>query len=342
MKNEFYILKMYFNAPLLFSKGISDYTKTTFQLFSDTIKNALYYEYISNYDYLPPDHFFTHFKISSAFPFYKDHLFFPKPFKNLLLQFSDNNNNSNNPDSSLRKKIKKIQWLHQDYFFNEILNKNYSAPLTNLTSDNKFLFNSTPPTDKFIVEEITHRLHYYYTQPFDVVRYHFSENSGLFVIIQTSNQNFLENTLIPAFKILALNGIGGYKTIGHGTFDPHKITPIPFSFPAPANPTHLINLSLYLPAQEELNCILKSPVPSFYSLIKRGGYIAAANQPHLKNLKKKSVFMFKDGSVFPYFPDNQLTGTRIDLKPNHNISHPILKDGQAIFIPIEIKNTENI
>ncbi|MBK8656807.1 MAG: hypothetical protein IPN20_23520 [Haliscomenobacter sp.] len=70
---------------------------------------------------------------------------------------------------------------------------------------------------------------------------------------------------------------------------------------------------------------------SAWGLVKRGGYIAGAADPDHTSLRKRSVFMFEEGSVFPNKP---LTGSRVDLKPDWEGMHSVWREGRPVFVPI--------
>ncbi|MEW6772698.1 MAG: type III-A CRISPR-associated RAMP protein Csm4 [Bacteroidota bacterium] len=333
MQKTYHIVKLHFSSPILFSKGIFDYTKTTFNLYSDTLKSALFVENLNLLNAIQdPLEFFGKFKISSAFPFYGAHLFFPRPYKNLLIQFTENAHIAE--ESKIRKKRKKIQWLEKSIFEKEINNQPSQIPLHQLSSDNLFVFNTDSVPPYIIKEEILSRVRYHVledNEPFDVIRYHFHERAGLFTLIECDDTHFLNNYLYPAFELLGINGIGGYKTIGHGTFTPQFSS---LTLNLPEQSSHLINLSLFLPQKQELESIFNTSLPLYYSLIKRTGYIASTPEFRLKNYRKNAVYMFQNASVFPA---QELKGTIVDLTPPHlNTPHPIYRDGTAIFLPIII------
>jgi len=343
MTKEFICIKLKFNAPLLFAAGTKNYTHTSYIIHSDTIKSALFVENLNLKNPITDAlNFFKKFKISSSFIFYKDTFFFPRLSKKLNIKFKKNNIEC--PDTEIRKERKNIQWLDKSLFENEINNKISEVEISHLIQG-KFLFHSLPSSDKIdnlIYEEIISRVKYNLfteNEPFDVARYHFHQDAGLYFLIELLDDNpekFLNEILFPSFQILGLNGIGGYKTIGHGTFEP-QLTKL--SLQIPDQPNALTNLSNYLPSKSEFDLLFSNPEYSQslkYSLIKRSGYIASAQDIHLRTLKKKSIYMFKTGSIFPYLPNEQpLNGQIQDVTPNDVFSqHKVFKDGTAIFLPI--------
>ncbi|MFN8394021.1 MAG: RAMP superfamily CRISPR-associated protein [Bacteroidia bacterium] len=74
--------------------------------------------------------------------------------------------------------------------------------------------------------------------------------------------------------------------------------------------THQLTLSLYCPGPQELDA--PTLEASAWSLLKRGGYIAITDQPDAMRLRKKSVFMLAEGSVFP--AAHCIVGRTVDLQ----------------------------
>ena len=81
----------------------------------------------------------------------------------------------------------------------------------------------------------------------------------------------------------------------------------------------------------------------YYQLTKRGGYISSPQQEIHLSIRKRSIYMFTEGSIFPY--DENRTGKLVNLNPNSEvleakqitIKHPIWRDGQAIFVPMKLE-----
>ena len=77
---------------------------------------------------------------------------------------------------------------------------------------------------------------------------------------------------------------------------------------------------------------------SSYQLIKRGGWVASPTNIDAVLHRKRSVYMFTEGSVFK--SDSPLIGKVTDLQPalweEHAdmIPHPVWRDGRAIFLPL--------
>lgn len=336
-----HLIKMYFHSPIIISKGINDYTRTHYIIYSDTIKSALFVHNLNAPHPIPsPSDFFNQFKVSSAFPFFDDILFFPKPLKKLNFKFTENNTECD--EKKVRKKRKKIEWLHKELFISEIHNQAINIPLNQISPDGKFIFPNSSPPKNFIHEEIITKVRHHFihdNEPFDITRYHFDKNAGLFVIIQSTDE-FIYKHLIPAFQLLAEAGFGRYKNVGNGNFSIDEVKTL--SINTPPNPNSLINLSLFCPTHDDWQFISQSihnnPNSTiYYKLIQRGGYITSILPPSpLLNYRKKNIYMFHHASVFPYKP-NHYSGKIIDITPQimykTNPNTTILRDGTSIFIP---------
>jgi CRISPR-associated protein Csm4 len=98
----------------------------------------------------------------------------------------------------------------------------------------------------------------------------------------------------------------------------------------PTEAEYEVSLSLYCPDPYEIS--QKVLDRSFYSLVKRGGYISNPAREVHQTLRKKSIYMFGEGSLFPHSQNRK--GKIVDLKPDYiGFDHPVWRDGQAIFLP---------
>ena len=71
-------------------------------------------------------------------------------------------------------------------------------------------------------------------------------------------------------------------------------------------------------------------------MVKRGGWLANPQEDKHRSLRKKSIYMFAEGSVFNVSEtDLKLQGKLVNLKPEGEVftnPHPIWRDGRAIFV----------
>jgi CRISPR/Cas system CSM-associated protein Csm4 (group 5 of RAMP superfamily) len=90
-------------------------------------------------------------------------------------------------------------------------------------------------------------------------------------------------------------------------------------------------LGLYLPTRKEIAVI--DLEKSAWGLIKRGGYIAAAEHDTHRSLRKNSIYFFSEGSAF--HSAEPLKGKIVNLRPQNfmdNTLHPIWRCGMPLFI----------
>ncbi len=343
-KQTFDVVKLHFRQPLQLSIAKGDQSQLFHVVHSDTLKAALYYLALELFGPWQAEQNIEWqnklAQISSAFPFYKDQFFFPKPFIRLPFEIAEST-----PDISYHKKFKNLQFLDQYAMQYVLLNPQTSIkiPLNAFSKDELFLTlssqNSEPikPLFKFAeyqrasisVSEVNHEMVQmsvpYYTQSLQ-----FMPEAGLYCLL---NPNVYNKEIESVFRLLGDNGLGGDRTYGWGTFD-FEYIPSAVSFEYPENTNFAINLSLYCPTIEEVQQgILQN---ANYDFIKCGGYISSTTHKYWAGKRKKSVYMFKEGSLF--FSPNELSGKIVDLRPDENVGHPIPRCGKSLFLKIYLKN----
>ncbi len=147
--------------------------------------------------------------------------------------------------------------------------------------------------------------------------------TGLYFLVVDHTQGKLQ----AALRLLSHIGIGGNRSIGKGVFE-FRITDLQIRQPPNANA--LLNLSLYLPENNELKKYLSKPFLLNYQLEQRTGYYG-----HLVRgkYKKKAVTYFKEGSVFPLINQNVYGKNLIE---NHGGPYPLHRPGIALMIKMFI------
>lgn len=322
---DFHVIRLRFVSPLHLSKGSEDYSSSNDFLHSDTLKSALFVAYMQLFNDKNPD-FFEHFSLSSAFPYFKETYFLPKPFMRLSLNIQEQS-------PSNIKKLKKLQWLDKTLFEKCIHNEKADISVHNFTKNAKFVslqFNAQNSPKIYFKHEQS-RVKINYTEdadPFYFERMYFEQDAGLYVLLQCEDQ-FLHEKLMPAFYLLGQNGLGSYKTIGNGQFEPVLLKE-KMTLRVPQSSDYWLNLSLYCPSQKEVSEQLNFEKSS-YQLLKRGGFIANPENPVKMFYRKKSVFMFQEGSVLhAHTPKGKLA----NLAPK-DFEHPIYREGRPVFIPVQ-------
>ncbi len=345
---NFSLIRLKFHSPLHLSSGKADYDSSLEVLHSDTIKSAIFVAALELYGNKITENqiatetenknaFLDSFSVSSAFPYYKANdnfrYFFPK---SLTTKVSI----SGGDEMKNRKKEKKIKWLDQDYFskslqgaLKEVCEKTVSgAYLSDVFKEDK-----DPEIIKSeVMQRVTIPRDGSDAKPFYMDRLFFGENAGMFFLIEFHDKNnaTYKQQVLNALTLLGENGFGTDRNVGNGNFSPeYKENAIIFE----ANPTATMqmNLSLYCPEEqtEFAKIIKENDDKTAYSLVKRGGWLANPQEDKHRSLRKKSIYMFAEGSVFN--TKEKLVGKLVNLKPEGEVftnPHPIWRDGRAIFV----------
>ena len=341
-----------FKGGLHLSLGKEDnYDRTQSMLHSDTLKSAiavcaLQLGLSEGGDDLKK--FMESFCISSAYPMAtvkdKNQYFFPKPNVtqrlSVKLDKQPEVTNSKCPEkiATDEKKAKKVAYVEKS-LFEKLLVKEQTITSEHIKGG-KFAFATEPDIDPdfelFKTQADQHvtipRDGASDSTPYFMDKLYFNEGCGMFFLTDAEGKRLKH--LISCIRLLADNGIGTDRTTGHGQFefDESKDTE-PITLNLPENATYQLSLSLYCPEQAEIEGQLNQ---SYYDLIKRGGFIASpANDNHL-SVRKKTVYMFVEGSLFPNTSNRK--GKIVDLKPDDvkgqlAIEHSIWRDGTGIFLP---------
>ncbi|MEM6319670.1 MAG: type III-A CRISPR-associated RAMP protein Csm4 [Bacteroidota bacterium] len=358
------IIKLYFTSPLHLSRGKANLEESFQTLHSDTLKSAIFYnalqlfgeaEIIGRQNEAEDDatntSFFDAFSISSGFPFYGEELYFPKPLIPLPNLLDENKKVMDAVQQ--RKAKKKIAFLDKAHFEGLLQGTLSTISVQDLYLKKKFLAKNSaaffdskkdpnhPPTESpFILSEVIQkvavpRTFAEETATFYMDRIYFKEGAGLFFFVEY-HENVrpdIEKKVRAALQLLGDNGIGSDRSSGNGHFVPKSKN---VTFNLPTQGTQQLNLSLYCPTRSEMKGLITDKTA--YTLVKRGGFIASPKHTEHLSYRKKSVFMFKEGSVFPA---NDLQGKIVNLRPKVEnvqeetvVSHDIWRDGRAIFLPI--------
>lgn len=343
------VYKLKLTSPLHISRGRDDddYSKSHTIIHSDTLKSALF----STAILLKPElqkqengqSFFNSFLLSSAFPYYKDTLFLPKPKGKLPIT----NIKDNEPSYDFKKELKKVDYIDIDLFlqlFNASNNKLINTDDIPFKIIGEFIVKpdfEKKEDLKIYKSEVQERVYirkfneiydpndkkYIFSDPFIVDKIYFMENTGLYFIL-VEKENFDKNFFKNVLEHLGVFGIGTDRNVGNGHFVIEKIDTINLTFTS--NTKYLMNLSLYLPTKSEVENFTNA---CQYKIIKRGGWIS--NIVDLEMLKKgqlkKSVYMIEEASVFEN--NFEYVGKLVDLR-TENINHPVWREGRSLFVPI--------
>lgn len=324
MHQQFDCIKLYFTSPLHLSRGRENFDESARVLHSDTIAAALFVSArqlgASEGDALG---MLDAFRLSSAFPFWQSEYFFPKPMVALDFDIKDV------PLEKQGKPFKKIRFLGKSWF-EKVIHREPAIIDEQIHLKNKG-FLSEHPVGLVYKADVTQRVTIApdYTEdakPFYSERVYFGKEAGLYLLVQWQDVAAQE-LFRRSFRLLGDLGIGTDRSIGNGFFEPVFES---LTLRTPEDATHKCALGLYLPAENDLSA--EDIDNASWGFTKRGGYIAGAPDPEHITLRKRSVYMFEEGSVFPNKP---LTGKRVDLKPAwQGLDYPVWREGRPIFVPI--------
>ncbi len=323
----FHCVKLNFTSPLHLGRGIGEtYDTGSKLLHSDTLSAALASARVQLFGENNLKNYLESLRVSSAFPFYKCHYFFPKPMLKLNLEIEGQDEHLQN------KSLKKLEYLEKVIFEQVIAGKQIKVTENQFSHNKKYLWTDKPMGQNFLKTEVQQRV----TVPRDgqgdsvpyyVERLFFSEGAGLFFLMETENDQILNETGV-ALKYLEDTGLGTDRTVGNGFF---KSEVTAFQLSVPDTSSLSMTLSLFCPEKEELAGLIEGDTA--YLMEKRGGYIAGASAEQYRHLRKKSVFMFSEGSVFS---GNNLTGKVLNLRPKWDDEklHPVYRSGKPVFVPV--------
>lgn len=251
------------------------------------------------------------FIFSSTFPYWRDTYYFPVP-KNQLPK---------------TKEFKKIQFIEKSGFELLLQGKLLEDVVTNV----KCIPSNTKPYVPWIVDNVPRvSLNRFSNHPLeDGGFFHFGEvfyydDVNLFFLIKYIDLSY-QQQIDSALRLLADEGIGGDRSSGKGLFH----TPTFQEIDITATPDNgIVSLSLYYPKENEITKIQEG----YYEFIERKGYIYS---PYCKSLRRKSVRMFTEGSVFLSQPAR--CGALVDVTPELYKKHPVYRYGLIFSLPCKME-----
>jgi len=343
--NNLKIAKLYFDSPFHFSSGKpNSFSKSEQMIHSDSLVSAIYATAILLFgEEEINEGLLKSFTLSSAFPFYREELFFPKPMKGFKVDKLLDSNQQEIAEGAVKDKInKKIKWIGLLEFQKVLAGGSLIIKNTHFVNQSKTMVSSklAPSSEQgklsVTVSDLQQRVNVCEEKTFYVERVFFSEGGGLYFIVNTKNDTTLKQ-LSFVLDYLSEEGVGMNKNVGFGKFQFNGFEDFPLD--APENGDDWVNLSLYCPKDKEEIDEVTVLSNSAYQLIKRGGWVANARNKANLTYRKKSIFMFREGSVFHFGKQDKPMiekGKIEDLKPKDwNLhDHPIHRDGRGMFFPI--------
>lgn len=323
---EYHIIKLKHLTPLHVGTGNESYDFSASCLQSDTLSSALAALRCLQGKTKDVKEFLESFVVSSAFPFYGNHLYLPKPQGKLLaIKIKDQE------ECVYRKKIKKVKYIEFGLWTKLICGEELNLDLEQLQSEfitsgkEQLCISKCRVMQRVLVPRVEGKD----AQPFFFNWRFFTPEGGLFCLVKSDDETFKE--IAELFMMLGEIGIGSDKNIGGGKFE---IETGKLMIPEIKDANSTLLLSLYLPSKTELPMLNLSC--AHYSLIPRGGFMAGSSKYELRHLRKKTVYMFDFGSLFPcMFP---LNGEIVDLAPQWSSSsiHPVYRSGKTLCIPVKL------
>lgn len=274
------IIKLKFHTPLHFGKG--NLSEGGYELLADTIFSALCIE-SGNPQNLVEEVKSKGLRISDAFPYIGNYYYIPKPMI-YVDQQSEN-----------YKLFKRIKYVTEDTL-------------------SAFLEGTLYPEDElknFVLGESEARTQVCVGKdPFQVGIYTFNDDSGLYIIVEHSDDYVFE-----AFEKLQYSGIGGKRSSGLGRFT----FAVEECYEFPQGEKKIL-LNTAMAKDDELEKTLEG---ANYLLQKRSGFI------HESRYKKRDFYTFKAGSIFT----KEFEGDIFDVG---NYEHPVYRYGIPMFMGVSI------
>jgi CRISPR-associated protein Csm4 len=162
--------------------------------------------------------------------------------------------------------------------------------------------------------------------------------AGLYFLLEFPKADSdLESQLYQALSILGEEGIGGERSSGAGRFTILSWEALPSDWQAIANfqkGNHHTLISLFWDSSINAAWLGES---ARYTLQERGGWIASPFSG--RQLRRKMVRMFAEGSVFPKKPQGQLadvTPPEFVREDGTCVPHAIYRSGLALSLPVSL------
>ncbi len=260
------------------------------------------------------------FKISSGFPFSGMEYYLPKPLIESKSLYS-----TRCPKSQLEKDVKKVRFIPLEYFMKWIVEKDDDMGFAEKLNENKNfgIRNLIPKTP---VNRIDNSSNIYHTE-----NYFFNNLCGLYTIVEIYDDN-LKKHLESVLKHIELFGLGGNRNTGQGALKKIIMKAAPDEmndlFDLSSNFGYCL-ISLYYPLKS-----LLTKEALAYELTLRKGWIGTHSTN--KSLKKRTCYMFSEGSMFSDIDMGKL----VDTKPKMFNEHEVWQYGYSMTIPTR-KSNEN-
>jgi len=296
------------------------------------------------------------FLLSSAFPFWRDDLYFPLPrnkfllpediqsLKNMLKEKYSGEGRKSRCNKSLNvKDIKKIQYVNLSALIYLLSGEKLISFIQKYLDDRSLktlplLIDSeveekTQPERSKIPWKINNvpriALNRLTSHPgenfFHFGEVYYEKQAGLFVLVKINRPEW-ENKIKALFYLLSHEGVGGDRTCGKGILEKPEF--IQIELPEIENGDGIYCLSPYYPPDNERAGLAEG----YYELEERKGYIFS---PWGRSLRRRSIRLFVEGSVFPR--DKERRGALVDVTPEAFKAHPVYRYGLLLSLPCQLE-----
>lgn len=262
------------------------------------------------------------FLISSAFPYAGETLLFPLPKSEDSLAHGKD------------KRFKKVEFISRDLFERLAKGEDISEYLQekNLVQSNRVLLTddeikrlgkteiwNSREVPRVAIDRKTSSSTIYHLGEVS-----FADHCGLYFFMDLIMPEY-EKKVKAAIRVLGDEGIGGERTYGKGLFKPDFIDK-DWNW---ETKNHFTTLSLFYPQKAEGSIVSDG----HYELVRRGGWIYSLDAT---NLRRRTVRMFIEGSVFPALKGVEFYGCLADVKPKDFVNHEVYRYGYAFAVPMEV------
>lgn len=311
--------RLTFIAPFhVDSRGNDFYEESNTFIHSDTLSAAI----LATWTLIAPEQIGQQaqspsFKLSSAFPFFKNCYFLPRALSSQAIKL---------PDERLKesKKLKKIQWLDTALWKASLTDPHWAEQI-NLSGgicQGAIASSAQDLPEKLWIEEERPRLAMdRYTnqsldgQLFNFSRIWFHQDGGLYFLATFADETS-QKQFETALSVLGDSGIGADRTNGNGCF-----TWQPGKNPGLQLATNDKAVALSLVNPDPGDCQTGWLDGSAYKLVSRGGWIGSSG------IRKQRLRMFSEGSVFA----RPLQGRMVDVSTDA-MQQKVYRDGRGFFV----------
>ncbi len=309
------LLKFNFSSPLRIGREEIDLQGIADGLHSDTLFSAVCHTLAELYGHAWVDEWLSKycqkpdFLLSSAFPYYQNTCFLPRPY----LPAPEGVANASDP--KFFKKLRWIsvaaltKWLHDNAMDVEVVQGEHNS------TKSAFIEYTLP---RVALDRVTNASNIYYCSQLS-----FQPQGGLYCLLRLINPDF-QAVLEGAFAYLGECGLGSERSNGYGRFEPVWENPgADWATLLKAQGDRHYLLSLYHPKEDE-----KISESAQYGLLHRRGWFYSVSTG--KQYKRRSAWMLQEGSILVAQPQGHL----LDVTPSVCSAehHRIFRCGLALSL----------